>query len=319
MNDDIPESLRSLKHFLSIQDLTVEGFQSLIDFSIKRKGQFKRGELQPALERKVLAMLFQKSSLRTRLGFETAMVQLGGHAVCLEDHQIGIAKREETRDVARVISSMCDGIVARVKAHQLLIELAAKSAVPVINGLSDWSHPCQALADMMTLQEHFGTLTGKKLAFIGDGNNVARSLLSSCCKLGIAFAMAAPKGYQLDDGVIQSAHAKAGKAGASITISDSPDEAAADADIVYTDVWTSMGQESERANREVDFAGYQINAALLKKAKPHAVVMHCLPAYRGQEITDDVLDGPQSLVFQEAENRLHSQRALLEVLLGRGR
>lgn len=319
MSGDIPESLRSLKHFLSIQDLSIETLQSLIDFSIKRKAQFKRGELKPALERKVLAMLFQKSSLRTRLGFETAMIQLGGYAVCLEDHQIGVSKREEPKDMARVMSSMCDGIMARVNTHQILIELAARSEVPVINGLSDWSHPCQALADMMTLQEHFGSLSGRKLAFIGDGNNVARSLLSACVKLGLTFAIAAPKGYQLDDGVIQSAHAKAGKAGASIILTEKPEEAAAEADALYTDVWTSMGQEAQRASREADFADYQINAGLVKLAKPKAVIMHCLPAYRGREITDDAMDSPQSIVFRQAENRLHSQRALLEVLLGRGR
>lgn len=319
MSGEIPEALRSLKHFLSIQDVSAEALQALVDLAIRRKAQFKRGELKPVLERKVLAMLFQKSSLRTRLGFEAAMVQLGGHAICLEDHQIGVSKREEPRDIARVVSSMCDGIVARVNTHQLLIELAARSAVPVINGLSDWSHPCQALADMMTLQEHFGGLAGRKLAFIGDGNNVARSLLSACVKLDITFAIASPKGYALSDGVIQSAHDKAGKGGASIILTEKPEEAAKDADVLYTDVWTSMGQESERADREAAFAGYQINAALLKLAKPKAVVMHCLPAYRGREITDEVMDGSQSLVFQQAENRLHSQRALLEVLLGRQR
>ncbi|MDM8007156.1 MAG: ornithine carbamoyltransferase [Phycisphaerae bacterium] len=317
MSTEIPECLQSLKHFLSIQDLSSEALQALIDFSIRRKGQFKRGELKPVLERKVLAMLFQKSSLRTRLGFETAMIQLGGYAVCLEDHQIGLAKREEPKDIARVMSAMCDGIMARVKAHQILIELAARSTVPVINGLSDWSHPCQALADVMTLQEHFGSLTGRKLAFIGDGNNVARSLLSAGVKLGMSFALAAPKKYQFDDGVIQSAHDKAGKNGATIIQTEQPDEAAADADVLYTDVWTSMGQESERSAREADFTGYQINAALVKKARPKAVVMHCLPAYRGLEITDEVMDSSQSVVFQQAENRLHSQRALLEVLLGR--
>lgn len=317
MSTDIPESLQSLKHFLSIQDLSAEALQGLIDFSIRRKSQFKRGELKPVLERKVLAMLFQKSSLRTRLGFETAMIQLGGYAVCLEDHQIGVAKREEPKDIARVMSGMCDGIMARVKAHQVLVELAARSTVPVINGLSDWSHPCQALADVMTLQEHFGSVAGRKLAFIGDGNNVARSLLSASVKLGMIFAIAAPKKYQLDDGVIQSAHDKAGRSGATIILTEKPEEAAADADVLYTDVWTSMGQESERTAREADFSGYQINAALVKKAKPKAVIMHCLPAYRGLEITDEVMDSSQSVVFQQAENRLHSQRALLEVLLGR--
>ncbi len=317
MSGEIPEQLRSLKHFLSIRDIEPEILRGLIDLSISRKAQFKRGELVPVLQGKVLAMIFQKASLRTRLGFEAAMAQLGGHAVNLEDHQVGMTQREDVKDVARVVSSMCDGIMARVHTHQLLIELAANSPVPVINGLSDWSHPCQALSDMMTLQEHFGELAGRKLAFVGDGNNVARSLLSACGRMGMAYAIATPERYRLDDGLIEPARALADRSGVSITVTSDPAEAVADADVVYTDAWTSMGQESERAEREKEFAAYQVNTDLLRKAKPTAVVMHCLPAYRNLEITDEVVDGPQSLIFQQAENRLHSQRALLEVLLSR--
>ena len=317
MSSDVPRQLRSLDHFLSIRDLEPETLRALIDFSIRRKDQFKRCELEPVLQGKVLAMIFQKASLRTRLGFEAAMTQLGGHAVNLEDHQVGMTKREEAGDVARVVSSMCDGIMARVHAHQLVIELAANSRVPVINGLSDWSHPCQALSDVMTIQEHFGELAGRKLAFVGDGNNVARSLLSACSRLGMAYAIASPEGYQLEDGEIESAGTLADRSGVSITVTDKPEEAVVNADVVYTDVWTSMGQESERAKRERAFAGYQVNAELVAKAKPTAVVMHCLPAHRNREITDEVMDSPQSLIFQQAENRLHSQRALLEVLLSR--
>jgi ornithine carbamoyltransferase len=220
-------------------------------------------------------------------------------------------------DIARVISSMCDGIAARVKSHHLIVELAAASTVPVINALSDWAHPCQALSDVMTIQEHFGRLAGVKVAYIGDANNVARSLVNACAEQGMHFAMASPAKYQLEEAIVQWASGLAARTGGAVSVIDKPEEAVADADVVYTDVWTSMGQESERAEREKAFAGYQVNAELLKRAKPNAMVMHCLPAIRNQEITDDLIDGPQSLIFQQAENRLHSQRALLEVLLAR--
>jgi ornithine carbamoyltransferase len=305
-----------MEHFLSIHILEPEVIKALIDFSILRKAEFQKGQFKPALQGKVLAMIFQKSSLRTRLGFETAMVQLGGHAVNLEDHQVGLGKREDVRDMARVISSMCDGVMARVFAHQLVVELAQHSTIPVINGLSDWSHPCQALADMMTIQEHFSRLKGLKFTYIGDGNNVARSLLMACAKLGISFAIAAPGNYQLDNGLIESAKTVASKSEADIIATTQPGEAVADADVIYTDVWTSMGQEQEQQEREKAFADYQVNAQLVKQAKSEAVVMHCLPAYRNYEITDEVMDSPQSIIFQQAENRLHSQRALLEVLMG---
>jgi ornithine carbamoyltransferase len=262
-------------------------------------------------------MVFQKSSLRTRLGFEVAMAQLGGHAVNLEDHQIGMTKREDTRDVARVISSMCNAIMARVYTHQSVVELAAASKVPVINGLSDWGHPCQALADVMTMQEHFGKLTGLKVAYVGDANNVARSLLNACAKLGVSYAIATPPGYEMSSGILEYSNSVVRGSGVRITSTHDAGQAIAEADVIYTDVWTSMGQETEREEREKAFAPYQVNAALLKKARPGAVVMHCLPAYRNLEITDEVIDGPQSIIFQQAENRLHSQRALLEILMDR--
>lgn len=318
MSVEIPEPLTSLKNFLSIRDLDPESLQELVDYSIMSKGRFKRGELEPVLQGKVLAMIFQKPSLRTRLGFEAAMAQLGGHAINLEDRHIGISSREEPKDVARVISSMCDAIMARVTSHQLVIELADQSRVPVINGLSDWSHPCQALCDLMTIQEHFADLAGRKLAFIGDGNNVARSLLSGCAKLGVHFAIASPEGYGLGTAEIQSTMASAQRTGATISEVTEPAEAVVGADVIYTDVWTSMGAEDEREEREKLFARYQINESLVAQAKPTAVVMHCLPACRNQEITDEVMDGRQSIIFQQAENRLHSQRALLMLLLGRG-
>jgi ornithine carbamoyltransferase len=312
-----PEILRTLKHFLAIRDIEPPMLQALVDFSIRRKAEFLAGQLRPMLAGKVLAMVFQKSSLRTRLGFEVAMAQLGGHAVNLEDHQVGLTKREAACDVARVIASMCNCIMARVYSHQLIVELAAASRVPVINGLSDWGHPCQALADVMTIQEHFGKVAGLKVAYIGDANNVARSLLSACVKLGARYAIASPAGYELDNGILEYYGSIAHTTRGSVVTTSDPHEAVAGADVIYTDVWTSMGQEAERIEREKTFTRYQVNAALLKRAKPTSVVMHCLPAYRNLEITDDVIDGPQSVIFQQAENRLHSQRALLEILINR--
>ncbi len=316
MRSDIPASLAGLKHFLAISDLEPEVLGQLIDFCIQRKTLFRRGEFKPRLQGKVLTMIFQKPSLRTRLGFEAAMVQLGGHAINLEDHQVGLTKREDVRDVARVIASMCDGIMARVYGHSLVVELARFSTVPVINGLSDFSHPCQALADLMTIQEQFGRLAGLKLAYIGDANNVARSLLNACATMSVSFSIAAPAGYQFDTGDIETAAMLANRSGAKVVQTDRPADAVRDADVLYTDVWTSMGQESESQKRDQAFAGYQLNADLLKLAKPGAKVMHCLPAHRNMEITDEVLDGPQSVVFEQAENRLHGQRALLELLMG---
>jgi len=316
MRDDVPDNLRSMRHFLAIVDLDAEVLTSLIDLCLRRKEEFKHGHLQPILPNKVLAMIFQKPSLRTRLGFEAAMVQLGGHAINLEEHHIGLGTRENVRDITRVIASMCDGIMARVFSHQLIVELASHSSKPVINGLSDWSHPCQALADLMTIRERFGAVAGRKLAYVGDGNNVARSLLHACVKNGMNFAIAAPEGYGLDAGTIETALVEADRQGVTILQTHDPREAVEHADVVYTDVWTSMGQESEREARERAFAGFQVNAELLAYARPTAIVMHCLPAHRNQEITSEVLDGPQSIVFEQAENRLHSQRTLLEVLLG---
>jgi ornithine carbamoyltransferase len=317
MSQELFERLRSIRHFPSIRLLEPDALKALTDFALVRKQQFKRGELKPTLQGKVLAMIFQKSSLRTRIAFEAAMTQLGGHAINLEDHQIGIKQRESIADVARVVSSMCDGIAARVSAHQMIVELIAHSSVPVINALSDWAHPCQALSDLMTIHEHYGDYVGRKLAFIGDGNNVARSLLNACAGTGMHFSIACPQGYGIDGALIEFAKSLAARSGATVEMTDKPYEAVKDADVVYTDVWTSMGQESEQNKREADFAGFQVSSDLMKQAKPTAIAMHCLPANRGKEITDAVIDGPQSKIFLQAENRLHSQRALLELLLGR--
>ncbi|MCL2330523.1 MAG: ornithine carbamoyltransferase, partial [Phycisphaerae bacterium] len=267
----LPEPLRNLRHFLSIADLSRETFAALLDFCIERKQQFKAGRLQPRFQGRVLAMIFQKPSLRTRLGFEAAMAQLGGHAVNLEDHQVGLMRREATCDVARVISGMADIIMARVYGHQTVVELAATATVPVINSLSDWAHPCQALADLMAIREHFGRLEGLSVAYVGDANNVARSLSLACAKMGLSFRIASPVGYQLDRGVAEQARGLAAMTGASVLMTDDPVKAVADADVVYTDAWTSMGQEGEEAERARVFANYQVNAELMRHAKSTAV------------------------------------------------
>lgn len=304
----------ALRHFVGLDDLPDGAIEWLIVRSLKQKRRFKeQGKVPATLKRKTLAMIFQKPSLRTRLGFEVAMTQLGGHAICLDDYQTGLGTRESLEDAAKVIASMCDGIMARVFDHATIESLVAVSSVPVINGLSDHSHPCQAMTDLMTLREHFGTLAGLRLAFIGDGNNMARSLAVGCARTSIEFVIAAPPGHELDGAWLESLRSRYGIA--SVATADSPQAAADKADVLYTDVWTSMGQEAEVQTRRATFAGYRIDAELLRLAKPEAVVLHCLPAHRGEEITDEVLTGPQSRVFTQAENRLHFQRSLLEVLM----
>ncbi|MCL2647988.1 MAG: ornithine carbamoyltransferase [Phycisphaerales bacterium] len=254
---------------------------------------------------KVLACIYEKPSLRTRVSFEMAMFQLGGNAIYISPNEIGLGTRESAPDVARVLSGMVDGIMARVFEHQKILELAEHALVPVINGLSDYSHPCQAMADIMTIEEHFGKLAGLTLAYIGDGNNVARSLMAACACFNMKFRMAAPPGYGLEKEL----------PGLDFAITPEPRDALRNADVIYTDTWVSMGQEAEKEKRMAAFQPYQVNAELLKAASRHAVVMHCLPANRGLEITDEVIDGPRSVVFQEAENRLHFQKGLLAVLL----
>jgi len=253
-------------------------------------------------------MIFQKPSLRTRVSFEVGMKHLGGDAIMLGPGEIGLGQRESIADTARVLSGYVQGIMARVFDHNHVIELAYCARVPVINGLSDDHHPCQALADMLTIFEHFGHLDGLKLAYVGDGNNVARSLLQAAERLGLDFAIASPPGYTLPI-------APDARRSIQVQLTDDPWQAVAQADVIYTDTWTSMGQEGEAEPRAQAFADYQVNAALVRHARPDAIVMHCLPAHRGQEITDDVADGPQSVIFQQAENRLHAQKALLVTLM----
>ena len=300
------------KDFVNLADFTAEQLRALLDRAIADKAMFREGRLPASLERKTLAMIFEKPSLRTRVSFETAMVNLGGSAINLAPTDIGLGKREPVRDVARVLARMCDGIMARTFSHELMKELAHWSDVPVVNGLTDYCHPCQAMADLMTAREHLGELAGKTLAFIGDGNNVARSLAVACEKFGMKFVLAAPPGYELED-----EFAAARDAG-SFSQSNDPKLAVAAADVLYTDTWISMGQEDQRQDRLDQFAGFRLDADLLSAAPDGAIVLHCLPAYRGCEITDEVFEAHAQTILDESENRLHFQRSLLNVLVAEG-
>lgn len=305
-----------VKDFISVLDHEGGYLGALIDKAIADKALFRAGKLPATLDRKTLVMYFEKPSLRTRLSFETAMTHLGGHGMYLTAAEIGLGKREPVKDVARVVSGMCDGFVARTFSHQAVVEMAQYATIPVINALTDYSHPCQAMADLMTAKEKFGHLAGLKLAYIGDGNNVARSLAGACGRLGLKFAIAAPPGFELDVPFIDELHRRVPHI--DFTQTRDPREAVKDADVVYTDTWVSMGQEKERQERIDAFKGYQIDAGLMAAAGPAAIFMHCLPAYRGFEVTDEVMESPRSMVFEEAENRLHFQRTLLAVLVGNG-
>ena len=261
-------------------------------------------------------MVFNKPSLRTRISFDMAMRHLGGDALFISPDEIGLGKRESIADVARVLSGYVNGIMARVFAHDHITELAKWSSVPVINGLSDYNHPCQAFTDVFTIYEHFGNLEDLNVTYVGDGNNVAVSLLYACAILGINFTIASPEGYDINPKVWETAEVLSGNNESTINQLRNPQDAVLDADVIYTDTWTSMGQEEESKKREKVFPPYQVNSDLLNQAKSTAIVMHCLPAHRGQEITDDVADGPQSLLFTQAHNRLHAQKAILLNLLG---
>ena len=302
-----------MKSFLTIRDCDLGQLNELLELSGQLKRLYKTGGRDLCLAGKVLAMLFEKTSLRTRVSFQVAMSDLGGTAIYLKPGDIGvIGQREPAKDMARVFSRYVDGIMARTFSHETLEELDKWSSVPVINALSDWSHPCQAMADMLTIKEHFGKLAGLKLTYIGDGNNVARSLAFACAKFGMKYSIAAPAGYELDAGTLDTAN---GICAGCAEQTGEPAKAVAGADIVYTDTWISMGQEAEKEKRVRDFEGFQVNAALLAAAPKTAKVMHCLPAYRGYEITDEVVESERSIIFDQAENRLHFQRALLKKLL----
>ena len=304
-----------MKHFLDLASCTSGDLALLLDEALRLKAEWRAGSNQPILRGKTLGMIFQKPSLRTRVSFEIGMKHLGGDAIMLGPQEIGLGVRESIPDVARVLSSYVQGIMARVFDHDHVLELAQHSRVPVINGLSDSYHPCQGLADILTIRERFGNLRGLRLAFVGDGNNVAASVALACAHFGIDFIIATPEGFEMNGATRQQAFDLADRNGTALEMMTRPQQAVADADVIYTDTWVSMGQESEAAERLGEFAGYQVNDQLLSLAKQEAVVMHCLPAHRGAEITDAVMDGTQSLVFEQAENRLHAQKAILARLL----
>jgi ornithine carbamoyltransferase len=300
------------KDFLSVSDLTDTDLQLLLMDAVELKSL----GWTSALSDKTLALLFEKPSLRTRVSFELAMRQLGGQVIYLSPAEVGLGKRESVPDVARVLARYVDVIAARVFSQESLEELGHYADIPVINALSDKEHPCQALADLLTIYEHKGELKGLTLAFIGDGNNVAASLALACALAGMNFNIAAPQGYDLNSGILERAQIMAENSGAEIECGHDPRLAVRGADVVYTDTWTSMGQEDENTARVKAFAGFQVDSALMSLADPDAIFMHCLPAHRGQEVSDEVIESRASVVFDQAENRLHAQKAVLAQLLG---
>lgn len=302
-----------MEHFLSIIDCSTEQLHELLEISAQLKDLYKAGGHDPCLANKTLVMLFEKPSLRTRISFQVAMTDLGGNAIYIKPEDIGgIGKREPVKDMARVMSRYVKGIMARTFEHCTVTELAEYATVPVINALTDWSHPCQAMADALTIQEHCGQIEGMTIAYVGDGNNVARSLGFACARLGMKLIVASPAGYELDAETIERANQISPS---SVEQTHDAVAAVSGADIIYTDTWVSMGQEDEKQKRREDFADFQVNAELVKSAPANAKIMHCLPAYRGFEITDEVTESPNSIMFDQAENRLHFQRALLKKLL----
>jgi ornithine carbamoyltransferase len=302
-----------MRHFLDLFDLTEDEIRHLLTETARLKALHARGKRRQTLAGRVLGLIFEKPSLRTRVSFQAAMAQLGGTSLFMVGDEVGLGSRESVPDVARVMSHYVDAMVLRTFRHETVETFAKHASCPVINGLSDASHPCQALADLFTMKEVFGDLAGRTLVFVGDGNNVARSLAVGCGKLGVRFILAAPDGYGFQDEFLQ-VYGQRVAAGDSLQNGDMA-HAVRSADIIYTDVWTSMGQEDERDQRLHRFASYQVNAKLLALAPAHARVMHCLPARRDEEITSEVLDGERSIVFQQAGNRMHAQKALLEWLL----
>lgn len=300
-----------VKHLLSMQDLSPEEIHSLLERASYFKKQRLNRILSDELKGKTIALIFQKPSTRTRVSFETGIHELGGNPLFLNAQELQLSRGETIADTARTLSRYVHGIVARVTSHNYLIELSKHSTIPVINALSPLEHPCQTLADLLTIREHKVKLKGLKLAWVSDGNNVCNSLLLGCTLVGINISAACPKGYEPPPEVVKQAQKNAAKSGAKIEILNDPKKAVTNANVVYSDVWVSMGQEKEAQKRLRAFKKYQINAKLLKLAKGDAIVMHCLPAHRGQEITAEVIDGPRSVVWDQAENRLHVQKAIL--------
>jgi ornithine carbamoyltransferase len=305
-----------MNHFLAISDLSSGEVQDLLDLAIKLKEEyFKKGN-PPLFKGKVLGLIFQKPSLRTRVSFDMAMRHCGGDALYLSPNEIGLGKRESIADIARVLSGYVQGLMARVFDHEHVLELAKWSSVPVVNGLSDYNHPCQGMADALTIQEKFGKAKGLNVSYVGDGNNVAVSLMHVCAKLGWNFTIANPEEYDITPKAVEIAQDIAKETGTSLRFIRDPHEAVKGAHVIYTDTWTSMGQEEESAKREKVFPPYQVNAGLVAEADKDVIVMHCLPAHRNHELTDDVADGPHSVIFPQAHNRLHAQKAILARLFG---
>ncbi|RMH63313.1 MAG: ornithine carbamoyltransferase [Calditrichaeota bacterium] len=300
------------KDFISIADYSRDEIEAIFELTGELKAKVKKGETHHILPGRTMAMIFAKPSARTRVSFETGMYQLGGYALYLSPNDIGIGKREAVKDIARVISRYNDVIMARLFAHSHMEELAEYATVPVINGLTDYNHPCQIMADIYTVKEHKGRHTDLKITYIGDGNNIANSWINLAAKLPLHLVICSPSGYEPDPSTLDYARAQGIS---NIEITPEPVEAVKGADVIYTDVWASMGQEEEAAERRKIFMPYQVNSALMAHADKDALVMHCLPAHRGDEITDEVIDGPQSIVFDEAENRMHVQKAIIATLM----
>mgnify|MGYP001080195715 FL=1 len=305
-----------MKDFIAISDFSAAEIQDYLDLAVRLKKEHQAGGNPPLLKGKVLAMIFQKPSLRTRVSFDMAMRHLGGDALYLSPAEIGLGKRESIADVARVLSGYVEALMARVFEHEHVVELAKWSSIPVINGLSDFNHPCQGMADALTIQEKFGSLKGLNVTFIGDGNNVAVSLLHVCALLGANFTLASPSGYDLKPKALEIGIRLADQSHSQIRLMRDPHEAVKNAHVIYTDTWTSMGQEEETRIREQVFPPYQVNAALVAEADKDVIVMHCLPAHRNQELTDEVADGSHSVIFPQAHNRMHAQKAILARVFG---
>jgi len=301
-----------MKHYIDLhEDVSIDELKTLLDTAVDLKAKTKAGIFEPLLAGKSLGMIFSKSSTRTRVSFEVGMYQLGGQPLFLSSDDIQLGRGETIADTAKVLSRMLDGIMIRTFNHQDIVDLARYGSIPIINGLSDDQHPTQALADLLTILEHKGALRGLKLAYVGDGNNVANSLLQACAKAGMDISVASPQGYTCPEFFVKQAQKDADVTGSKIRMTADPFEAACGADVIYTDTWTSMGQEDEKQKRAEIFASYQVNADLMSIAKKDAIFMHCLPAYRGYEVTAGVIDSPFSVVFDEAENRLHAHKAIL--------
>ncbi|UOF91365.1 ornithine carbamoyltransferase [Fodinisporobacter ferrooxydans] len=307
----VQEATLAGKDFIDFADFTPEEVYHLLDLAASIKYKQKQGDVYQPLKGKTLGMIFEKASTRTRVSFEVGMFQLGGHALFLSGHDTQIGRGEPLPDTAQVLSRYVDGIMIRTFSHQNVIDLAKYATVPVINALTDLHHPCQVLADILTLKEHHGSIRGKKVAYVGDGNNMAHSWLVAAPLFGMDISVASPKGYLVNEEVLHQALVLAEKYGTKVLVTEDPAEAVAGAHVVYTDVWASMGQEAEQAERLQAFAGYQVNEELCKHAAADYLFMHCLPAHRGEEVSAGIIDGPHSVIFDEAENRLHVQKAIL--------